>query len=96
MTEAEREETEARAWEWLDKTFKDEAPVDRIYSCDEMVDAFRAGHAMLVKALEWYAEQVAGCRKLGHIGDPSRHALDADGGKRAREALNLCRGEPKC
>jgi hypothetical protein len=41
----------------------------------------------LREALEWYAEQVAGCRKLGSIGDPARHALDADGGKRARTAL---------
>lgn len=38
-------------------------------------------------ALGWYAEQVAGCRKLGSIGDPARHALDADGGKRAQAAI---------
>lgn len=38
-------------------------------------------------ALTWYAEQAAGCRKLGHIGDPFRHALDDDGGRRAREAM---------
>lgn len=41
----------------------------------------------LREALEWYAEQVAGCRKLSLIGDPFRRALDADGGKRARAAL---------
>lgn len=39
------------------------------------------------EALEWYAEQAEGCRKLGYAGDPFRNALDADGGKRAREAL---------
>jgi hypothetical protein len=39
-------------------------------------------------ALEWYAEQVAGCRKLGSIGDPYRQALDRDGGGRARAALH--------
>jgi len=43
--------------------------------------------AKVREALEWYAEQVAGCRKLGNIGDPARHELDRDGGKRAREAL---------
>jgi hypothetical protein len=39
-------------------------------------------------ALEWYAEQVAGCRKITREGNTARHALDADGGKRAREALS--------
>lgn len=43
--------------------------------------------ARVREALEWYAEQVAGCRKIGNIGDPARHELDRDGGKRAREAL---------
>jgi hypothetical protein len=38
------------------------------------------------EALDWYDEHGAGCRKLGSVGDPFRHALDADGGKRAREA----------
>ncbi|USY26673.1 hypothetical protein NIZ92_06455 [Alcaligenes sp. 1735tsa3] len=39
------------------------------------------------EALSWYAEQVAGCRKIGSPGDTARQALDADGGKRARAAL---------
>lgn len=39
------------------------------------------------EALEWYAEHVAGCRKIGRIGDPFRHALDEDGGQRARAAV---------
>lgn len=40
------------------------------------------------EALEWYAEQVAGCRKLGSEGDDARQALDHDGGKRAIRAIN--------
>lgn len=47
---------------------------------DERVEAMEA-------ALEWYAEQVAGCRKIGSLGAPFQHALDADGGKRAHAAL---------
>ncbi len=39
------------------------------------------------EALAWYAEHVAGCRKLGSIGDPHRQLLDNDGGARARAAL---------
>ena len=41
----------------------------------------------LKSALEWYAEHVAGCRKLGRDGDISRGKLDRDGGTKAREAL---------
>lgn len=41
----------------------------------------------VVTALQWYAETVAGCRKLTGEGDSCRAALDADGGKRARAAL---------
>ena len=41
----------------------------------------------MVEALKWYAEHVEGCRKIGSVGDPFRHALDHDGGKRARAAL---------
>ena len=41
----------------------------------------------LREALAWYAENVAGCRKIGSIGEPFRNALDRDGGKRANDAL---------
>jgi hypothetical protein len=51
-------------------------------------------NAELVGALAWYAEQVAGCRKLGSIGDPFRHALDRDGGERARTALARTEQQP--
>lgn len=43
--------------------------------------------AQAEEALRWYAEQVAGCRKIGRAGDPFRQALDQDGGQRARTAL---------
>ena len=46
-----------------------------------------AENAELRDALQWYAEQVAGCRKIGSIGEPFRHSLDADGGERAINAL---------
>jgi hypothetical protein len=41
----------------------------------------------LVQALEWYAEQARLCRLIHSEGDSGRHALQADGGKRARAAL---------
>ncbi|MCM2572622.1 hypothetical protein NAT65_16180 [Achromobacter xylosoxidans] len=51
----------------------------------------RAGDAR--SALTWYAEQVAGCRKLGPDGDAARNALDTDGGQRARAALSATQAE---
>ena len=42
----------------------------------------------LIEALEWYAEQARLCRFIHREGDAGRNALSADGGKRAREALN--------
>lgn len=39
------------------------------------------------EALEWYAEKVKGCRKIGADGDNARQALDLDGGFRALDAL---------
>jgi hypothetical protein len=39
--------------------------------------------------LEWYAAQVADCRKLGRDGDVARGKLDRDGGSKARAALNV-------
>ena len=43
--------------------------------------------AKLEHALRWYGEQAEGCRKLGSAGDPFRHALDRDGGAKARDVL---------
>ena len=47
----------------------------------------RAHAAELAGALDWYAEQTAGCRKVTSEGNEARHQLDSDGGKRARTAL---------
>jgi hypothetical protein len=44
----------------------------------------------LREELAWYGEQARMCRLISSEGDPGRHALQADGGKRARAAL-----EPK-
>lgn len=44
--------------------------------------------ARLREALEWYGEQARLCRLITSEGDKGRHALDADGGKRAHAALN--------
>lgn len=62
----------------------------------EAADALEAlstptGEAGMREALAWYAEQAENCRKITHEGDTARHALDADGGKRARAALNPTR-----
>jgi len=47
----------------------------------------------LTEALRWYAEQVAGCRKITSEGEQARNALDADGGQRARAALAKAGGQ---
>lgn len=47
----------------------------------------QAENARLAEALRWYAEQAQLCRKFGSEGDGARHALSADGGKRANDAL---------
>ena len=41
----------------------------------------------LVEAIEWYAAQVADCRKRGLEGDTARAKLDRDGGYKARTVL---------
>lgn len=54
--EAAGRDTEAAAWAWLEKTYvkseTDDDPVDRAYGADEMVDAFHAGQAARLRALE--------------------------------------------
>lgn len=49
--------------------------------------AAKAENDRLREALRWYEEKVAECRKIGSLGDNARHALDLDGGFRARDAL---------
>lgn len=57
---------------------------------NELTRAWEQGR----EALQWYAEQVAGCRKITSEGDAARHALDADGGKRAQAALEALPAAP--
>ena len=51
------------------------------------IAALETENARLREALEWYGEQARLCRLITSEGDPGRRALDADGGKRARAAL---------
>jgi hypothetical protein len=39
--------------------------------------------------LGWYSAQVLACRTLGIAGDVARAKLDRDGGRKAREALDI-------
>ena len=41
----------------------------------------------LVEALEWYGEQCRLARLIHKEGDPGRHRIAADGGKRANAAI---------
>ena len=43
----------------------------------------------LIEALKWYGEQARLCRLIHSEGDAGRHALSADGGKRANAALKV-------
>ena len=56
-------------------------------NCATQAHALRARAEKAEAALRWYRDQAEGCRKLGGIGDPFRHALDEDGGQRARSVL---------
>ena len=59
-------------------------------ACDELAAVLHAQADEIERlraALEWYAEQARLCRLIHREGDAGRKALDADGGKRAREAL---------
>jgi hypothetical protein len=53
----------------------------------DATDISKAKIAELQTALEWYASQVADCRKLGLDGNIARGKLDRDGGTKARAAL---------
>ncbi|MFY2599515.1 dATP/dGTP pyrophosphohydrolase domain-containing protein, partial [Achromobacter xylosoxidans] len=68
--------------------------VQRIAPADIMAGGQqRAGDGKTREALNWYAEQVAGCRKFGPDGEAARHALDRDGGQLARAALSAPQAE---
>jgi hypothetical protein len=47
----------------------------------------------LVEALDWYREQARLARLIHSEGDAGRHALQADGGKRAAAALAAFKGD---
>lgn len=49
--------------------------------------AAEAELAKVREALLWYEENVRNCRKITSEGNDARHALDRDGGERARAAL---------
>ena len=53
----------------------------------EALKAKDAEIARLREALVWYEEKTHNCRKLVSEGDDARHALNNDGGSRARTAL---------
>tara|TARA_R110000772_G_scaffold30806_5_gene76491 strand:+ start:2564 stop:2827 length:264 start_codon:yes stop_codon:yes gene_type:complete len=54
----------------------------------DSIDALEARVAELEGALEWYGENARLCRLIHSEGDPGRHALAEDGGKRAKAALS--------
>ena len=59
----------------------------RILSALDMQPTVSPDVAVLVEALRWYSEQTRLCRLIHKEGDAGRHALDGDGGKRARAAI---------
>jgi hypothetical protein len=60
---------------------------DKLATVEAARDAAEAKAARLETALEWYKVQVAHCRKHTTDGFEARAALGADGGDRARAAL---------
>lgn len=54
---------------------------------DTIVAELATALAKAREALEWYSKQVRDCRKITSEGEDARHALEADGGQRARAAL---------
>lgn len=47
----------------------------------------------LIEALKWYRDQAEGCRKLSSVGDPFRQALNDDGGRKAKAAIQKAEGK---
>jgi hypothetical protein len=56
-------------------------------------DSLAARVKELEQAVEWYGEQARLCRLIHSGGDPGRHALQDDGGKRALAALAAREGK---
>jgi hypothetical protein len=60
----------------------------QVQSLADQRDDLCAERARLREELAWYGEQARLCRLIHSEGDAGRAALDADGGKRARAALD--------
>lgn len=61
--------------------------MSRLPEWSEVIAEKDAEIERLKAALEWYAEMADKCRRITSEGEVARNALDADGGKRARAAL---------
>ncbi len=59
---------------------------------EERVEELEAKLAKAVDTLEWYAEQARLCRLIHSGGDSGRHALQEDGGNKARTTLAELKG----
>ncbi|WP_292960531.1 hypothetical protein [Novosphingobium sp. UBA1939] len=65
-----------------------------------LVNAYRSGELVpvprvekLIETLAWYGEQARLARLIHSEGDTGRHALQADGGKKARAFIAAMKGE---
>jgi len=65
-----------------------------VYEARGQIEFLDQQNHSLRRALSWYEEQVSLCRKVGSLGEPGRHALDRDGGERARAALAATGKQP--
>lgn len=54
----------------------------------DTIESQAARIAELEAGLHWYGEQSRLCRLIHSDGDAGRHALESDGGERARALLN--------
>lgn len=57
------------------------------------IERLTAQVEMMREALEWYAKQGSGCRKLTSEGNDARRLLDADGGSLAHAAMSYRGGD---
>jgi len=69
------------------------AAASAIEADQSRIKALEAENVRLREVVEWYGEQARLCRLIHSDGDVGRHALSADGGHRARSALNPEREE---
>ena len=74
-------------WEY---SRQDRAAITALPAADPLADPRVQA---LVEALDWYREQARLARLIHSEGDAGRHALQADGGKRAAAALAAFKGD---